>query len=64
MPSPENLQVSLEGLEIGATSAEQLHVVFKANRIAITLKLTADEGDWLASALNHWAHRSRLINSN
>ena len=64
MVAPKNLEASLDGLEIGAISPENLQVVFQADGHCITLKLTADEARWLASALNHWADQSRLIKSN
>jgi hypothetical protein len=58
------LEASLEGLEIGATAPQKLQVVLQAGRHSVTLKLTAGEANWLASALNHWAEKSTLINLN
>jgi hypothetical protein len=49
----KNLEASLEGLEIGATGPQTLQFVLEAKVRKVTLKLSAEEARWLASALNH-----------
>lgn len=57
----KNLEASLEGLEIGATGPNRLQFVLQAGRNNVTVKLTAAEARWLASALGHWADISETI---
>ena len=64
MSGSKDLEASLDGLEIGATGPQTLQVVLRADRHKITLKLTAEEARWLASALNRWADSSAQIISN
>ena len=64
MSGSKKLEASLNGLEIGATAPQNLQVVLQAGQNTVTLKMTADEAEFLASALNHWADRSRQIKSN
>ncbi len=57
----KNLEASLEGLEIGATGPNRLQFVVRAGRSNVTVKLSASEARWLASALEHWADSSETI---
>lgn len=61
MFSMKNLDASLDGVEIGATGPSCLQCVFRAGRRNVTLKLSADEARFLASALEHWAASSETI---
>jgi hypothetical protein len=61
MFSRKNLEASLEGLEIGATGPNRLQFVVRAGRSNVTVKLSAAEARWLASALKHWADSSEAI---
>jgi hypothetical protein len=56
-----NLEASLDGLEIGATGPNRLQFVVRAGRRNVTVKLTASEARWFASALEHWADSSETI---
>lgn len=64
MSESKKLEASLDGLEIGATAPQKLQIVLQADQHRVRLKLTADEAQWLASSLNHWADVSRQISSN
>jgi hypothetical protein len=57
----KNLEASLDGLEIGATGPNRLQFVLRAGRNKVTVKLSASEARWLASALEHWADSSETI---
>ncbi len=61
MLNRKNLEASLDGLEIGATGPNRLQFVVRAGRGNVTVKLSAAEARWLASALEHWADSSETI---
>jgi len=61
MFNKKNLEASLDGLEIGATGPSRLQFVVCAGRGNVTVKLSAAEARWLASALEHWADSSETI---
>ena len=51
----------VEQLEIGATGPGELQFVLISPRRRATVKLSAEQARWLASALNHWADSSETI---
>jgi len=57
----KNLEASLDGFEIGATGPNRLQFVLRAGRNDVTVKLSAAEARWLASALEHWAESSEAV---
>jgi len=57
----KNLEASLDGLEIGATGPRRLQFVVRTDGRNVTVKLSADEARWLASALEYWAAESEAI---
>jgi hypothetical protein len=61
MFTKRNLEASLDRLEIGATGPSRLQFVLRAGRKNVTLKLSAAEARWLASALEHWADSSETF---
>jgi hypothetical protein len=61
MFSKQSVEASLDGLEIGATGPNRVQFVVRAGRRNVTVKLSAAEARWLASALEHWAESSETI---
>jgi hypothetical protein len=57
----KNLEASLDGLEIGATGPNRLQFVVRADGRNVTVRLSAEEARWLASALEYWADDSESI---
>jgi hypothetical protein len=51
----------VEKLEIGATAPGHLQCVWIAPHRRVTLRLSADQARWLATALNHWADSADKI---
>lgn len=63
MAAMQELEVTLNGVEIGATGPAMLQAVFLNDSHRVILKLTADEANFLASVLRHWADQSKLLAS-
>jgi hypothetical protein len=57
----KELHASLDGIEIGTSGPNRVQMVMRAARKNVTLKLTAAEPRWLASALEQWAADSETI---
>jgi hypothetical protein len=57
----QDIEASLDGLEIGATGPQILQFVLSAQGRKVIVKLTAEEARLLAHALTHWADSSETI---